>query len=749
MRSGDTYPAGIGVATALPTLDFETYSEAGYRWDAAAAKWCSLEGIRNTERGLGVVGTYNYVQHPTFEVLCLSYNLLDGTGWHFWRPPPDLPRWPELSALFPGGASAHPKDLLQHVAAGKPIAGWNSGGFEFVVWNEYCVKRWGWPPLTIAQLHDDMAKARAHSLPGKLENTGAVLQLTQQKDKAGGDIMRKLTTPRNPTKANPALRWTPATAAEDFARLYSYNVQDGVAELEASVRIPDLCPREREIWEVDQAINHRGMQIDLKAVGDCIAIVEQATQKYHGQLRELTHHRVETHSDVAGIVEWMRTRGVHLPGLDEDVVAEQLKLDHPKDVLQVLKIRQLLGFGSVKKLYALRVQTCADGRLRGQYAYHGAHTALWNGQGVQVANLYKPSELWAQDPEGMENALAAISSRCLEYVEAAYGDALECVANCLRSLVVAAPGNRLIASDFTAIQAVVAAGLAGEEWILEVFRTHGKIYEAMASRLTGTPLQVYLDFKKQHGKHHPDRQLGKLAALSAFFGAWINGWKRFGAEAYGDDEWLKQTILKTRDGMPAIVELWGGQTRNKFRWNEQPELYGLEGAAISAVLDPGTCYAYRSVRFCMHNDVLYCQPPGNGAPLVYHEPRLEPSRREYARPWELELTYMGWNSNATKGKPGWQRMKLYGGLLTQNADANVARQFQADGLVRCERSGIYLPVMHTHDEIVTEVADGRGSKEEYLTLINVPRAGCYDDQGRPWPIKAPSADETHRYGKWE
>lgn len=745
MRLGDTFPVGIGVATALPTIDFETYSEAGYRWDAAESKWQSLEGIRNTERGLGVVGTYNYVQHPTFEVLCLAYNLLDGAGWHHWRPAANLPPWPELVVLF-GGGSQHPQDLLRHVVAGGPVAGWNSGGFEFVVWNEYCVKRWGWPPLHISQLHDDMAKARAYSLPGKLENTGTVLQLTQQKDKAGHDLIRKLTVPKNPTRANPALRWTRETAPIDFARFDAYNVQDGVSELEASTRIPDLCPREREIWEVDQAINHRGMQIDLKAVGDCISIVEQATQKYHAKLAQLTNYWVVTHSDVAGTLQWMRTRGVYLPSLDEDIVAEQLALDHPDDIKQVLKIRQLLSFGSVKKLYAMRAQTCADGRLRGQYAYHGAHTSLWNGQGVQVANLYKGK---LDKPDKVEAALATIGSRSLEYVEGVYGDALECVADCLRSLIIAAKGKRLIASDFTAIQAVVAAGLAGEDWILEVFRTHGKIYETMASRLTGKPLQFYLDFKKANNKHHDDRQLGKLAVLSAFFGAWINGWKRFGAEEYGDDEWLKETILKTREGIPMIVELWGGQTRNKFRWNEHPELYGLEGAAISAVLDPGTCYAYRSVRYMMHNDVLYCQPPGNSAPLVYHEPRLEPSRREYSRPWEFELSYMGWNSNALKGKPGWQRMKLYGGVLTQNVDANVSRQFQADGLVRCERSGIYLPVMHTHDEIVTEVEDGRGSPEEYLTLINVPREGCYDDQGRPWPVKAPSADETHRYGKWE
>lgn len=733
MLVGDKFRAGIGVASIHPTFDFETYSEAGYCWDVQENKWTSLPGIRNTERGITVVGAYNYVQHPTFEILCLTYNLLDGQGWRFWKQ-----------------GQPRPEPLIEHISSGKPIAGWNSGGFELIVWNEHCVPLLGWGlPIRYSQLHDDMAKARAWSLPGKLEDAGEVLKLTQQKDKAGHDLIRKLTVPRNPTKANPALRWTPKTAAEDFARLYAYNVQDGVAELEASTRIPDLSPREREIWEVDQAINHRGMQLDMIGVKNCIHIVEQATEKYSQELTQLTNYHVRKHSDVQGSLEWMRTRGVFLNNLDEDTVAEELKKPHDPGVLRLLKIRQLLSFSSVKKLYAMRAQVCADGRLRNSYGYHAAHTSLWNSYGVQVANLYKPNAPWAQDPAGIESALGVIASGSLEYVEGVYGDALECIANCLRSLVIAAPGHRLIASDYTAIQAVVVAGLFGEEWILEVFRTHGRIYEAMASILTGTPLQTYVDYKKREGKHHPDRQLGKLASLSAFFGAWISGWKRFGAEEYGDDEWLKETILTTRARIPNIVEGWGGQTRNKFRWNETAELYGLEGAAISAVLSPGTCYAYRKIRYQVHDDILYCQPPGNGDPLVYHEPRLEPSKRDYARPWELDLSYMGWNTNVKKGASGWERMKLYGGVLTQNVDAKCSRQYQADSLVRCERSGIYLPVMHTHDEIVTEVRDGIGSTEEYLKLVNVPRDECYDDLGRPWPVMAKSADETHRYGKWE
>jgi DNA polymerase len=547
------------------------------------------------------------------------------------------------------------------------------------------------------------------------------------------------------------LRWTRITAPEEFAKFDAYNVQDIVTEGAISLMLPDLPPRELEIWQMDQRVNRRGMQIDVRGVANCISIVEQCTDKYNAELRYITGGQVSEYTKAADTVAWLKTQGLYLHGLDEEIVTEELKRNHEPAIHRVLQIRNLLSFGSVKKLYAMRAQTCADGRLRDQYAYHGAHTSLWNGQNVQPANLYKGK---LDKPEKVEAALAVIASGSLDYVEGVYGDALEIVADCLRSMIIAPPGKDLIAADYTAIQAVVTGALAGEDWRTEVFRTHGKIYEAMAAELTGKTLQFYIDYKKQNGKHHDDRNpYGKIPVLASDFGAWIPGWKRFGAEIYGDDQAIKQKILSTRAKIPAIVEMWGGQVRNKFRDDERPELYGLEGAAVAAVLNPGKCYGYRGMRYQMHGDALYCQPPTDGAPIIYHEPRLEPSKREWSRPYELSLSYIGWNSNQTKGKGGWVRMSLYGGVLTQNLVAKVAREFQANALVALDKTGLYLPVMHTHDEQVTEVPEGLGSTDEYLTIVNRIPAWAYhwDGQfkGQPWPIKAPGAERTKRYGKWE
>lgn len=564
---------------------------------------------------------------------------------------------------------------------------------------------------------------------------------------------------RKPKAApNYDMRWTPFTASEEFLQFYEYNKQDVRAELEVCSRVPDMSPAEHRKWLMHMRCNQRGMHVNMPGVLDCIEVVEQAFEKYTLRLRTITNGAVQTASEVQEIRAWLaKTYGMRLYDLDEETVEEWLaRKDVPDGAREVLRIRQVLAFGSVKKLYAFLHQTGWDHRLRDQYVFFGAHTGLWNGRGVQPANLYSGS---FHKPEQVANALAIIAYRSLEMVEAAYApmDALDVVASCLRSLIIARPGSRLMGSDFSAIQAVVLAALAGEEWRLEVFRTHGKIYEMSASKISGVPFSEFLNYvdpKTGQPAKHPLRQtIGKVAELASGFMGWVTAWKRFGADEFmGSDEEIKQAILKWRRESPMIVELAGGQTRNKFnrdaqgnyvRGSERLELFGLEGAAISAVMDPGQCYRYRQCAYQMHEDALYyCGPSGTF--MTYHSPRLEPSTRDYAGPWEQELSYLGWDSKA-----GWSRDKLYAGILAQNADSHESREIQAEKLVRLEDTGIYLPVLHTHDEDICEVENGRGTLAAYLAETRVMPDWARTPDGKPWPIKVPDAWSGPEYGKWE
>jgi DNA polymerase len=773
VRSGDTRTVGYGVATAVPTFDFETASAAGYEWDGK--KWVAPKGAAKNKKGLKVVGRRNYIHHPSFRVLSLSYDLLDGKGLRFWYPN-QYTAPIALTDCNPATRNphAHPWELLDHVAAGNTVEAWNSG-FEFDVWNEYCVPTWGWPMLALEQTRCAASKARAHAMPGKLERFGDVANLSVKKDKDGERLLNKFSVPQKPTKKQPNFWIQPHEDPQDFARLLSYNGTDVLSEVEASLRTPDLSADELQIWLADQRVNLRGIHVDTVALENCIAVVEQAYEKYNAELVALTGGAVGAASEVKKLAAWLSTRGVTMHGMDEDAVdamLERMKKGGSKGTVEyrVLEIRSLLGSASIKKLFAIRHQT-HRGRLYDLYTFFGARTGRWTGNGPQPQNL--PSGLFHSLAE-VERALGVISHRCLELVEHFYpnNSALEIVASCLRGLLVAAPGYELVCSDYSAIEGVVTAALAGEEWRLEIFRTHGMIYEASAAAISGISFDEFVKHRLdtggkatwvdgklmgiEGGKHHPLRKkLGKFAELGSGFGGWIPAWCNFGADEFLTEAEIKKGILAWRAASPNIVEFWGGQSRGRFR-DAYPELFGLEGAAIAAVKWPGQPFSPATntgitYQMSVQDDILYCRVPSGGF-LTYHRPRLEPSTRDHANTWELQLSYEGDNKNPKMGRTGWVRMGLYGGKQCENIVQKEARFIQAHALVNLDRRG-YRPVIHSHDEIAGEVPVGWGSVEEFEAIASALPACCVShrgaSKGRPWPVRMKGGWRYPRYGKFE
>lgn len=755
MLAGEVIQAGRGYSVAVPPFDFETYSEAGFKWNPIRNKWDDPDGAPQNKRGLPVVGRRAYIKHPSFEVLSLAWDLLDGKGPRHWKPSRGMPPWKDdLNGWF------HPDELLRYVARRGMLEAWNSG-FEFDVWNEYCVPQWGWPPLVLEQTRCAMAKARVSAYPGKLAESGKVLRLTNQKDADGDRLLKLFSVPRNPTKTNSNRRLLPEDLPEEAKKLYAYNRQDIVSEAEASARVPDQSPEELEIWLTDQKINLRGIQVDLVGVDNCIAIVEQAHAKYNAELKELTGGAVAEASELPKIKEWARTQGAYFDSLREEILEELLadRSKLPPKVYRALEIRQLIGSASVKKLYAFRLQN-VNGRLYDLYGYFVARTGRWAGNGPQPQNL--PKGIFKTLAE-VERALQLISYRSLELIEFSYPghSALDIVSSCLRGLLIAAPGMEFICSDYSAIEGVVTAALAGEEWRLEVFRTHGLNYEASAAATTGVQFEEFVEHRLSTGgvlqpdgsinggKHHPLRnQIGKYTELACGFGGWVGAMVRFGADEFLDEKQMKDAILAWRKASPMIVNLWGGQRVEVAPWTYKPLLHGLEGAAISAIENAGIAFGYRGIIYQMSvtDDILYCRVPSGGF-LTYHRPRLEPSTRQYASPWEREVSFEGWNNDSKKGPIGWIRMMWYGGLGTENVVQKEARAVHANGLVNLERAN-YRVVLHSHDEPCGEVPMGWGDITEFESLmtkiVHTPGTFCYG-----WPIKAKGGWRGPRYGKFD
>lgn len=719
----------------LPTLDLETVSYAGFVWDAVAGKWQSLPGFAATKRGLGAVGVHVYAEHSSFKIQLLAYDLTPQYGgatafqWEYGEP---------FDALLP---------LFDHIRAGRLIEAHNAA-FERTCWNKWAVPKLGWPPLSILQQRCSAVKAAAAGYPRSLDPLTRVLDTPIKKDADGARLMKMFSIPRQPSKKDPRVITLPHEAPVEWAKYKAYNVTDIISESQASARVPDLPEDEQHRWFLDQQINDRGMAVDMSGIENCISIAEQAYAKYGAEFRALTGGIEPT--ELKQLQGWLSGHSIHMYDMTEKTISATVEeltratANHACEIkppLRALQIRQMLGSASVKKLYALRAQTARDGRVHEMYMMHATHHGRTGGYGPQPANLYKGD--W-HTPEEVETALAILATRSLSVVEAAYPNlgALDVVNNCLRSLFVAAPGHTLISSDYSAIEGVVLAALAGEQWIIDVFNDHGMIYEAQISRMTGVPFEEFVRHKRETGKHHPLRQQGKLAVLSGGYASWINGWKKFGADQYYEnDAAIKKAILSYRDSVPRIVEFWGGQTRMKFTDGCRKELFGLEGAAVAAIENPGTAYHVGLIAFQVANDTLYMRLP-SGRFIQYHTPRLRPSTRNYAEPWEQEISYWGWSTNADKGPPGWVQQNVYGGVLTQNAVGGTARDIFMHGMENANDEG-YLTVLHTYDELICEVPLGLGSVEGLESCMN-----DLPDYAKGWPVKAKDGWTGPIYGKW-
>lgn len=742
----------------VPTMDFETYSEAGYVWVPPNEKkplghWTCLPNAPQSKKGLPVVGASVYTEHPTAEALTLSYDLCDGRGRRRWRPGMPLPQ-----------------DLFDHLAAGHPIEAHNAM-FERLVWENICVPKYGFPPLNPYLLRCSMATARVNNLPGALANLGTVLGVEVVKDKDGKRLLDKFSVPRNPTKLDPRTRILPSDEPEEAERLYGYCDTDVEAEQHCAAAMDPMTDAELFFWWIDQEINHRGLGVDRAGIRDCIAVLEEALAQYGRECEAITGGLQS--GQLAEIRGWLVGHGVHIPDMQAETVEITLRRPNlPPPARRVLEIRSLIGSASVKKLYAMEYQCSGDDRLRNLIVHHGARTGRPTGEGPQPLNLPKagPPLVWCgacKRPHKVEAdacpwcsvpcppiersgrwqpgmvpfVLEIMASRSLGLVEWFFGDALLTISGCIRGLFIARPGHDLIASDYSAIEAVVIAMLSGEQWRIDAFHRNDPIYLVGASKITGRTLEFYLAYYLEHGEHHPDRQyIGKVSELACGFGGWINSYKAFGSTE--SDEEIRRQILAWRAASPAIVEFWGGQWRGPPWRREQQELYGMEGAFIAAIRSPGLEVRPRccpSVMFLYDaaRDVLHITLP-SGRRMRYAEPRLTPSDRNSD---EVQITYMTWNSNPKYGMMGWVRMSTYGGRLVENIVQAVAHDVLRFAIINLRAAG-YPTVLHVYDEIVVEVPEGTGSVEQVEQIMSTMPPWAHG-----WPIRASGGWRGKRYRK--
>lgn len=261
----------------------------------------------------------------------------------------------------------------------------------------------------------------------------------------------------------------------------------------------------------------------------------------------------------------------------------------------------------------------------------------------------------------------------------------------MRGFLVAKDGHRFIAADWSAIESRKLNWLAGEEKILDIYRTHGKIYEHNASSIYGIPIGSVDDQK---------RQIGKVAELALGFCGGVGAFQTM-AVNYG---------VHVKDSQAEVIkESWRESHPNVVRFWER-----VENAAMSAVRSPGKKFNVGVVSYLKQGSFLFCRLP-SGRVISYPYPKIEwiQVKLKGKSPFEKEcITSMSVDSVSRK----WVRQKTWKGTLVENIVQGSSRCLLASSIIRLEERG-YPIVLHNHDEIVCEVPEGHGSVKEMEELM--------------------------------
>lgn len=442
-----------------------------------------------------------------------------------------------------------------------------------------------------------------------------------------------------------------------------------------------LRDNEWELWALDQKINDGGVLVDKALVHNAIKCNDEYEKKITKEAEVLT--KLQNPNSPTQLKIWFEKKGVEVTSLSKEKVKELLDEVEERDVKRVLELRQELSKTSVKKYEAMERAICTDDRIRGLMQFYGANrTGRWAGRLVQVHNLPRNSM------DNLDYARALLKASDYEMLEMLFDSVPEVLSQLIRTAFIPSKDSRFIVSDFSAIEARVIAWLAGEKWVLDTFRSHGKIYEMTASKMFGVPLE---DIAKGNA-HYELRQKGKIATLACGFGGSTGALIAMGATKMGlKEEELPELVTAWRKSNPHIVTLWRE----------------IEKGAIKAVAERTIVKNRHGLQFHGTGGMLFIKLP-SGRSLAYLRPKIEMDAR-YNRP---KLTYEG----IEQGTKQWGRISTFGGKLTENIVQAIARDCLAVAMLTLDKAGYKIP-FHVHDEIILEVPKGFGSLEEVSEIM--------------------------------
>lgn len=613
---------------------------------------------------IGAAGSYRYILDPSFEILLFAYSL-DG-----------MP----VEVIDVASGQVIPLWLKNALKNSLYIKHAYNAAFEWFALSKYL----GWLPPD--QWRDTMLHALYCGYPASLDAAGRAMGLPEDKKKltTGKALIRYFCVPCKPSNANGnRTRNLPKHDPAKWKLFKEYNGQDVVTEMEIDRRlsafpVPAFMQKQ---WETDLTMNARGVAADMEMVSGALVIGATVKSQLMAEARQLSG--LDNPNSIKQLARWLTEAtdsDAEITSVTKETVATMLKQPQPANVQRMLEIRQELGKTSTKKYDALETCIADDGRVRGLLQFYGANrTGRWAGRLVQVQNLPRTYT------HPLPPARQLVKDRNIDGLRLMYGSINDTLSQLIRTAFVATPGNVLIDADFSAIEARVISWLAGQEWRLEVFRTHGKIYEASASQMFHVPIEKI----KKGNPEYALRQRGKVAELALGYQGGVSAMRRMDTGHNLDD--------LSDDEVKGIVDRWR-ETNSMIR-----DLWNIVDSAAVTVITNGGAQTIRSettdavITLACELDVItgtrymtILLP--SGRKLYYPSPEIGVNR--WGNP---SVSYMGQNQTTKR----WERVETYGGKLVENIVQAIARDCLAIAIENLDAQGLHV-VFHIHDEVVID-----------------------------------------------
>lgn len=621
---------------------------------------------------LAGAGVYAYTEAPDFDILLIGYKFDDEEDVHVIDcMEQDANGNKRIATGLHHEFNAFIKALIDPDVVKTAF----NANFE-----RTCLARWLKRPMPPEEWRCTMVKALMMGLPGNLADAGMAMGLPEEKlkDPQGKALIQFFSKPCKPTRTNgQRTRNLPGHDPEKWRLFIEYNRQDVVTEQEILRRLDiyKIPESEQQLWALDQHMNDNGVKLDIPMVEKIVEYDTRRRQELQEEAQALTG--LNNPNSPAQLKKWLEAQGVPMASLTKDTIAAALQKDLPDDVRRMLEIRTALGKTSVAKYSTMLEAYCEDHRLRGILQFYGANrSGRWAGRLVQTHNLAKNTL-----PDlALARELAAAGD--FDTMATLFGETAFVFSELIRTAFIPSDGCRFVVSDFSAIEARVLAWIAGEEWVLDAFRSGKDIYCETASMMYHVPVE-------KHGANSHLRQKGKVAVLACGYQGGVGAMKRMDKGGTIPEDELQSVVDQWRSANPKAVKLWRT----------------CEMAARTAIEEHRTVRILRGIQFSYINRNLFIRLP-SGRKLCYWDTRLKLDPNDGRE----HIVYMGVNQETKQ----WGETETYGGKLVENIVQATARDCLAVALTRVSALG-YRIVMHVHDEMIVDVPN---EDTDALGIIN-------------------------------